>query len=172
MGAALRVSSTQQVQYSDVKLEAVGGNTPGQFQMSFKTAPLQEGEQGCWYPLFVNPVIARGFPTPPREHNEVGLELPLELMAVLAGVRYAVEYESGLLLKVPLALCVPVKRHKNSIQWHFIHHDKPTTRMAYSEVKTHCPQRALLDEVTHENSSNYTRIRRLVESIKDLFGHQ
>ncbi|KAH8753476.1 hypothetical protein BGZ57DRAFT_964852 [Hyaloscypha finlandica] len=148
MGAAMRVSSSQQLQYSDFKLDTAA---QGKFQMNFDTAPLEKGEQSCWYPLFVNPVIARGFPIPAREHNEAGLELPLELMAVLAGARYAVEYEGGLLLKGPLALCVPIKCHENSIQWHFIHRDEPATRMAYSEVKTHCPQRALLDEVTQES---------------------
>ncbi|KAN0119354.1 hypothetical protein V8E51_001562 [Hyaloscypha variabilis] len=136
MGAAIHVSSNQQVQYSNFKLDVAA---QGKFEMKFETAPLEKDEQSCWYPLFVNPVIARGFPVPPRENNEVGLEVTLELMAVLTEVRYVIEYEGGLLLKGPVALYVPIKRHKNSIQWHFIHYNEPSTRMAYSEVKNHCP---------------------------------
>jgi len=150
----MRSSSTQKIEYSDVNLDIVGGKrtgTIGHFVMRFATLPLMESEKSCWYPLFANPVIARGFPTPLRENNEIGLELPLELMAVLAGVRYAVEYDGGLLLKGPASLCVPVKRQGDSIQWHFINHDKPVCRMSYSEVQVYCPQRALLDEVTHES---------------------
>jgi hypothetical protein len=116
LGAAMRSSSTQKIEYSEVNLDSVGGNTTGRFEMRFATLPLMESKKSCWYPLFTNPVIARSFPIPLRENNEVGLELPLELMAVLAGVRYAVEYDGGLLLKGPASLCVPVKRQGDSIQ--------------------------------------------------------
>ncbi|KUJ16467.1 uncharacterized protein LY89DRAFT_647061 [Mollisia scopiformis] len=116
--------------------------------MEFTTETLPEGEVSCWYPLFVNPVIARGFPTAPRENDEAGLEIPIGMMAALGGARYAVEFEGGLLLKGLSSMFVPTKRHAASIQWHLIHHSAKT-RLSYSEVKAQCPNRVLLDKVDH-----------------------
>ncbi|CZR64828.1 uncharacterized protein PAC_14727 [Phialocephala subalpina] len=151
MAAALRTSSSEQVQYSELELSLPPSSAfIKAFLMTFKTVPLPEGEKSCWYPLFINPVIARGFPVPSRDNGEAGLEISVEMMAALGGARYAVEFEGGLLLKGLSAMFVPIKRYEGSIQWHLIH-NTAKNRLPYSEVKVRCPDRALLDEVGHES---------------------
>lgn len=151
MAAAFRTSSSEEVQYSELNFSlGPSGTFKDRFNMAFQTVPLREGEDSCWYPLFINPVIAREFPVPPRDNDETGLEISIEMMAALGGARYAVEFEGGLLLKGLSAMLVPVKRHEGSIQWHLIHHSAKT-RLPYSEVKIRCPDRALLDEVGHDS---------------------
>lgn len=150
MGAALRISATDQVEYSVI---IPADFIDGTFYMRFRTEPLPEGEDSCWYPLFVNPVIAQGFPTAPRKHHEAGLEIPIEMMMALGGARYAVDFEGGLLLKGLSSMFVPTKRYEESIQWHLIHHTCKS-RLTYSQVKIQCPNRALLDEVDHDSLHN------------------
>lgn len=148
MGAALRVSGDQRVQYStfDLKFDPrFSRNT-----VKFETFDLPEEEQSCWLPIFTNPVIARGFPTPERMKGEQGLEVPLEIMAALSGARHVTEFEGGLVLKGFSVMLVPAKRHKQSIQWHLLRYSDDD-RMPYRQLRTECLKRALLEEVDCES---------------------
>jgi hypothetical protein len=113
--------------------------------MNFTTYPLKENEVSCWHDLFVNPVIAYGFPISNRA-DEVGLEIPIQMMAALAGASHAVEYGGGILLKGFSSMLVPLKRSGDSIQWHFIRNEDDS-RLPFCEVDKRCPGRALLDTV-------------------------
>lgn len=67
----------------------------------FKISPMALEEVSdvvgaCWVPLFVNGVIARGFPIPKR-HGEQGIELPFAVMASLAKTMYPV-YAAGVFI--------------------------------------------------------------------------
>lgn len=142
MGAALRTSSNQQVQYS--WLSAVGPDKAA-VTVSFETCDLPEAEKSCWTPLFANPTIAEGFPVHKRDNEEQGLEIPLEMMAALGGARYITDYEGGLVLKGFSAMFVPVKRYKQSVQWHLIF-DKQGKGLPYRELRNLPSRRALLDD--------------------------
>lgn len=152
MGAALRTSRDGRVQYCKPKLE--GGQfereEPAIFNITFDVSSPGEEDQSCWFPLFLNPVIAHGFPTPHRNHNEVGLEIPLEMMAALGGARHVVDFEGGLVLKGYSALFVPIKCHEGSVQWHLIR-ARGEDRMLYRQLRNECLNRALLEEVDHES---------------------
>ena len=154
MGAALRVSDSQRIQYSTFDLESVGvrgaWDEPPQFQVTYGTSELSEEEQSCWLPMFTNSVIARGFPVPQREDGEQGVEVPLEIMAALGGARHATEFEGGLVLKGHSAMFVPIERHKHSIQWHLIRYNDEE-RMLYSQLRKERLKRAMLVEVDHES---------------------
>lgn len=149
LGAALRTSTTERLEYSVIVPDS--DDSRNGFHMDIITRSFED--QSCWYPLFVNPVIAKGFPTAPRKHNEIGLELPIEMMAALGGVRHAVDFKGGMLLKGLFSMFVPIRRYETSIQWHLIQ-NAGKHRLAYSEVKLQCPTRALLDEVDHEALQN------------------
>ena len=153
MGAALRVSGDQRVQYSTSEIESAMAQDhllPSTFTVKFHTSELSKEEQSCWLPIFTNPVIARGFPVPERENEEQGLEVPLEIMAALGGARHVTEFEGGLVLKGYSAMFVPAKRHKQSIQWHLLQRGAEE-RMLYRQLRNECLNRAMLEEVDHES---------------------
>lgn len=152
MGAALQTSRDNRVQYCDPVLEGAlkpEGAEPAVFNVLYDMWSPAEDEQSCWFPLFTNPVIAYGFPTAHRNDDEVGLEIPLDMMAALGGARQAVEYGGGLVLKGYSALFVPIKRQKESVQWHLIS-AVGENRISYREASIQCPNRALLKEFGHE----------------------
>ena len=152
MGAALRTSKDGQVQYCEAKLQGVKraeGLEPAHFYVSFDMNSPGKDDRSCWFPLFTNPVIAHGFPTAPRNHNEVGLEIPLDMMAALGGARHAADFEGGLVLKGYSALLVPIRRHEDSVQWHLIR-ARDEERISYQEASLQCPNRVLLKDLNHE----------------------
>jgi hypothetical protein len=148
IGCALRSSTTTEIQYSDAIISYKGDLT-STIEISFATIPLISTEKSCWMPLFLNPVIARGWPVPPRDNAEIGLEIPLQLMAELAGAYHAVEFEGGILMKGFSTILVPVECHNGSIQWHLIYNDTETS-IQYSDAKSRCSNRMKLDKVDHK----------------------
>lgn len=122
----------------------------GQAEQRLNANSSTAEEQSCWVPLFANPVIARGFTVPRRYNHEQGLEIPFEMMAALGGARHVTEFDGGLVLKGYSSLFVPVKRHADSVQWHFIRKNDEE-RLLYREVKNGCSDRALLESVDHES---------------------
>ena len=151
MGAALRTSTDGRVQYCEPKLTQVRaeGVEPVILSLTFHMSSLGEDDQSCWFPLFKNLVIAHRFPVADRSDCDVGLEIPLDMMAALGGARHAVEFEGGLVLKGYSTLFVPVGRRKDSVQWHLIC-AKGEDRIAYSEASAHYPNRALLEDIDHD----------------------
>lgn len=153
MGAALRVSGDQGVQYSTFSLDSLGARgavLSSDFRVTFDTFELSKEEKSCWLSIFANPVIARGFPVPKRTNGEQGLEVPLEILAALGGVRHVTEFEGGLVLKGYSAMLVPAERYKQSIQWHLIRHSGEE-RMLYRQLRNECLNRAMLEKVDHES---------------------
>ena len=150
MGAAFRTSKNDRVQYCESKLQCVGKfGKSANFNLTFDIYSPAEDDQSCWFSLFTNPVIAKGFPTARRNDNEVGLELPLSMMAALGGARHAVDFEGGLVLKGDSTLFIPIRRHEDSVQWHFIY-TRDEERISYHKASLQCPNRVLLNNLNHE----------------------
>lgn len=81
--------------------------------------PIRDGSQMCWHPLFEHSVIAVQFPYAPRTQG-VGVELSPTLMAILAGIRTAVEFGGGLILRGLSTALIPLNLTdgEDAIQWH------------------------------------------------------
>lgn len=86
----------------------------------------------CWYHLFRNPIIAKGYPIPARESGERGLEISISIMAVLGNASWAIRFDRTLFLKGFSSLFAPMKRIGSSILWHFMTH-ADGKRMSYNE---------------------------------------
>ena len=144
LGAAFQLSYGQ-LQYSQPSLQHFRKSFVHRthFTVNYEKSPVSE--ESCWFSLFDNPVIAKGFPVPKRSNSELGLELPIELMATLGGGRHAVEFEGGLVIKGHSTAFVPVKQYEETIQWHMIS-DKDGNRLRYSDLKA---SRALRSEVDY-----------------------
>ena len=149
-GAAFQVSSSDQLQYSQPRLENLGKTSRRLTCLTVEYEKSPVYVESCWFSLFNNPVIAQGFPVPERGNSERGLELPIELMATLGGGRHAVDFEGGLVIKGHSIAFVPVKQYEDTIQWHMIS-NSDGTRLRYSDLRMH---RALQNEVDYESIRN------------------
>ncbi|KAH7089858.1 hypothetical protein FB567DRAFT_547409 [Paraphoma chrysanthemicola] len=109
--------------------------------------PLHATETPCWLSLFSGAVIASGFPIADRD-REVGLEISLDLLAGLAGVCHAVEFEGGVVMKGFSHLFVPVQKTSDRIQWHAVSSTDEDRRLTYREGLSRCGTRALSSEVS------------------------
>ncbi|KAK5203126.1 hypothetical protein LTR96_011048 [Exophiala xenobiotica] len=68
-------------------------------------------------------------------------------MAGIAGVRHAVEYEGGVVMKGFSSMFVPIKRNGDRVQWHLISSSNSETRLTYKDALGRCPERVSLEEV-------------------------
>ncbi|KAJ3561570.1 hypothetical protein NPX13_g8893 [Xylaria arbuscula] len=105
----------------------------------------------CWLSLFSDATIAWGFPIP-RRGSETGLEISLELLATIAGVHHAVEYDGGVVMKGFSSMLIPMKldTETNTVQWHAVFNDNEDTRLSYQDgidLETRLGQ----EDVSYEN---------------------
>jgi hypothetical protein len=75
-------------------------------------------EGRCWYALFRNPVLVRGFPILRRSSHQNGLELPLNMMAGLVGAIRAHVFQNDVFIKGFSTMLVPSKQAENLVVWH------------------------------------------------------
>ena len=97
-----------------------------------KLRDIRPTSRACWHPLFLNGVLAYGFPVRVRD-REVGVELPFDAMTYLAGISGPVEYRGGVVLKGYSTILYPkpvlprtTDLDQTSGQWHLIHDRSPT----------------------------------------------
>jgi hypothetical protein len=87
-----------------------------------KLSPLSLSENSCWQPLFNSGVIAmRSSQQKSYQSNGAlskGLELPFDLMVLLACVELPVLVDKGVILMGYRTALVPVRKSGDSIQWH------------------------------------------------------
>lgn len=92
----------------------------------------------CWHAMFRNPVVVNGFPILARHGNEQGLELPLNMMSILAEAHFATRYDTTLVLKGLCTMLVPTRQTERSITWHFLF-NKDGKRIPYYSFQERCP---------------------------------
>ncbi|KAJ6445358.1 RSC complex subunit Rsc7 [Purpureocillium lavendulum] len=109
-------------------------------------SPLTASEDSCWLPLFNDAAIAYGFPIPERG-LEMGIEMSVDLMAALAGVRHAVEYQGSVVLKGFSTILLPVKKNANTVQWHLIRNVDDDEPISYKAGISQCKNRVGLDQL-------------------------
>ncbi|KAI9765621.1 MAG: hypothetical protein M1839_005415 [Geoglossum umbratile] len=87
-----------------------------------KLSPLSLSENSCWQPLFNSGVIVlRSSQRKSHQSNGAlgkGLELPFDLMVLLACVELPVLVDEGVILMGYRTALVPVRKSGDSIQWH------------------------------------------------------
>jgi len=93
------------------------------FHLTFQISdrPAEHAKDGmCWRKLFRNICVVDGFPISPRSGEELGPELPFDLMAQLGGAHRATYWNGRLVLKGFETLFVPVKKVGDCISWHLV----------------------------------------------------
>lgn len=105
------------------------------FEITHRLSPFDKDEEKpCWHALFGKSVVATGFPIPERTYDDKGLQIPVEVMAALAGVSLAVNVGSpldGFVLKGDKLAFIPVERRDNHVQWHLIERGGETVEYAH-----------------------------------------
>ena len=121
--AAIRVSTPPSLSNSEAELTFENyGSDPelAYFKLQPESLnPIRNDSQMCWHPLFEHSVIAVQFPYTQRTQG-VGVELSPFLMATLAGIRTAVEFRGGLVLRGLSTALIPLEmtEGEDAIQWH------------------------------------------------------
>lgn len=161
LGAACRASPKDWMAYSTAQITLLESSNL-LFRLDFLIDDLphhgeHEPEQNgsCWHSLFRNPVIAKGYPVLARNHQEKGLEIPLNMMAQLGEASRATEFDGSLVIKGFSTMFVPTERTGNSMLWHFLYEENQS-RISYLSARRHLSNQPLIDTVDFL-SSNPTR---------------
>jgi hypothetical protein len=152
LGAACRASVGELAYcyptFDEAEISRTDFHVPA-FQITYEVVPLSAQEpRSCWNKLVGSSVIATGFPISERLLNETGLDVPLEIMAALAGIPLATQYGGGYVLKGRSLMFVPVERRGNSVQWHLV--QKHNGRILYKDLPSLCPVRLPLQELDED----------------------
>ena len=142
--------------------------------LGFTVTPLDHGlstdaEGTCWYAMFRNPVVVSGFPILARYENEQGLELPLDMMSILAEAHFATRYDTTLVLKGLCTMLVPTRQTERSITWHFLFNEDGR-RIPYYSFRERCPGWISTDKVSTDllEAGN---VRNFVGWVSDITRH-
>ncbi|KAF2191687.1 hypothetical protein K469DRAFT_695833 [Zopfia rhizophila CBS 207.26] len=77
--------------------------------------PSTDVDGTCWHAMFRKPVVVNGFPILARHENEQGLELPLDIISILAEAHFATRYDTVLALKGHCTMLVHVRTNVLSL---------------------------------------------------------
>ncbi|PVI02799.1 hypothetical protein DM02DRAFT_612609 [Periconia macrospinosa] len=94
------------------------------------TAPLNGR---CWHNLFYNPVLVEGYPLLSRSEASMGIEMSLDLAAVLMGVERIYQYDGVIVLKSFCAMLVATKKVTDIVVWHLLL-NKTGKHMSFADV--------------------------------------
>ncbi|KAJ8113914.1 hypothetical protein ONZ43_g5031 [Nemania bipapillata] len=104
------------------------------FEIRFKIEkvrqPLISANGQCWHDIFRNPVVVKGYPIPQRIEWNTGLEIPLNVMAGLAGTQRLDRFNEKVYIKGFSTMLIPTRRNEDIICWHLIY-NKDGCRISY-----------------------------------------
>lgn len=77
----------------------------------------------CWHNMFRNPVMVVGFPIPfkPESDLRLGLEMPLNMISVLAGSERVHEFDGKVFIKGYSTMVVATKIVGDLVIWHYFY---------------------------------------------------
>lgn len=107
----------------------------------------------CWLPLIGTATLVKGFPILRRQHDEPGLEIPLDTMITFAGACRVDNFDSKVVVKSFSTLLVAMEKTAASTIWHCIAKED-FGRVSYCETETLTPQPGL-DETCLESRRHF-----------------
>lgn len=131
LGATLRPGTGDGLTVSEISFRSrqieVGSSFEQLFVLSLidptegpKPMPGDPGQ--CWTSMFTESVLAYGFPLSSKSRPEeiLGLEIPFEIMASFAKVKYPIHFRERIIFAGDSTLLIPILSIDNSIQWHYL----------------------------------------------------
>lgn len=129
--------------------------------------PTMNGK--CWYDLFLNPVIAMGFPIPSRNEQQVGLEIPLSMMATLAQAKRVTLFDGKVYAKGFSTILFPTKRSGNTILWHLLYNVN-RQRLTYNDFRVAPLQSSSVEGIGIQDLENSRHILGWASSVEIVAG--
>jgi len=89
--------------------------------------PATSGEGGpgqCWHNMFRNPVIVSGYPILTKHERELGLEMPLNMIAGLAGSERANKFNGKVFIKGFSTMLIATKITRDLLIWHYLYNSE------------------------------------------------
>ena len=121
LSAACRFSDSGPRYADTIWKRTTEGSCKHIYEITTQIADIEKDEEHlCWLSLVGDSVIISGFPIARRDSDNKGLQIPIEIMAGLGGVSFAMDAGLGFLLKGHTSVFVPVGRSKGNVQWHLI----------------------------------------------------
>lgn len=75
----------------------------------------------CWHSMFRNPVIVKGYPILTKQVKDLGLEMPLNMIARLAGTERVNEFDSKVFIKGFSAMLIATRITNDLLIWHYLY---------------------------------------------------
>jgi hypothetical protein len=73
----------------------------------------------CWHAMFANQVMVVGFPTLEKHESDIGLEMPLNMMALTAETKRATTFDGKLFIKGFSTMLIATRIVRDLILWHY-----------------------------------------------------
>ncbi|KAH7085853.1 hypothetical protein BKA63DRAFT_27957 [Paraphoma chrysanthemicola] len=164
LGSALRASQNGEIMYctssvnvvacdSAPRTDMVSWNIYCSFEQKSSTETSAKVNGRCWHDMFLNSVVATGYPI--RVSDVEGLELSLPLMATMTGATHVTKFRNGIFLKGFSSMLVLTRRTESTCQWHHLsNHD--CTRIRYTDPRV---RDIVCESLSWESMNDYDSIR-------------
>ncbi|RYO94041.1 hypothetical protein DL766_004096 [Monosporascus sp. MC13-8B] len=124
------------------------------YKIDFTTEEVQQlaspSNGRCWHNMFMNPVIVKGYPIPPRTESGTGIEIPLNIMAGLARAQRVDRFNGDIFIKGFSTMLVPTKLSGDMLLWHLIYKEDGTRISYLDNTVTHAKHGRLdLENLRH-----------------------
>jgi hypothetical protein len=100
------------------------------FEMNEPITSAEELPGQCWHNMFRKPVMVSGYPILTKHESGLGLEMPLNMMALLAGSERAIEFDGKIFIKGFSTMLIATKIMKDLLVWHY-HYNIKGERISY-----------------------------------------
>lgn len=84
----------------------------------------------CWHSMFKNPVMVAGYPILSRSESGFGLEMPLDMMGILAGSTQVDLFDDKMFIKGFSTMLIATKLAQDFVVWHYLYNTNQT-RLSY-----------------------------------------
>ncbi|KAF2476948.1 uncharacterized protein BDR25DRAFT_348857 [Lindgomyces ingoldianus] len=89
-------------------------------EMDEDAAPPWRTNGRCWHDVFRNPVVVKGYPTRIKPRKDMGIEMPMEIMAGLVGSNLISSFAGNLFIKSYSMMLILTKQVGDVLIWHFL----------------------------------------------------
>lgn len=81
---------------------------------------MSQSNGRCWRDLFRNPVVVKGYPIRDRSAQDIGLEIPLDIMAALVGSHRITRFAERTFIKSFSAMLLLNNKIGDILAWHLL----------------------------------------------------
>ncbi|KAI0380109.1 hypothetical protein F5Y04DRAFT_289679 [Hypomontagnella monticulosa] len=154
LGAALRSSPFEDGVSTCTPHLKEGRSTSASFkcEITFEIHRPLEKEEGtpgrCWHHMFRNPVMVGGYPILAKPEHRLGLEMPLNMMAIMAGADRVDEFDGKIYIKGFSTMLIATRLVGDMMIWHYFYNSKgernfPSTTTAFKTPKKYAFNRLI-----------------------------